>query len=339
MSGQTLAVDCGGSGTRLLHSARRFKASLPPVSWELGGPELLVQAVVEGWLSLGSPPTDAVGIGIAATPDLATAARLAAEIGRQLGADRVLIANDAVTGHLGALRGEAGVALIVGTGVACVRWDPQRECAPRFFDGHGPLIADAGSAAWIGRQAVRAVLDAAQDGQPPAALAERVGLRWGNLAEVPARLHALANPVGELGDFGREVLACADTDPVADEVVERAAAELARTVHRAAVVRLEGAVTGSEVKGSGVTGCGVRVALGGGLLADDSVLARRLKALLAADPYVEEVVAAHSSPLRGARALLRLSHLPPGVVGWSAPEAKVFAVSTSTGLTSRSVGQ
>lgn len=317
-----LAVDSGGSGTRLLLmdplgvggsgvGDERRTTTLPAASWERGGAQQLVELVIEGWRGFGSPRVDTVSIGVAATPLRSSAEQVTAAVGRALGARQVLLANDAVTAHLGALGGAAGVALVVGSGVACVAWDPASALAPRLFDGHGPLLADRGSASWIGRRAVVAVLDACQDCPPQgagaSAVADLVVDRFGPPAEVATRLHLDPNPIAALTGLARDVVGLVGRDRLADQIVAEAAEALAATVARAVA-----ALTTGDPESPGIT-----VALGGGALSPETALQQRLAALVSANPAVAAVGPALSNPLEGAALLATLTRRPDGVFRWA----------------------
>lgn len=69
----------------------------------------------------------------------------------------VAVTSDAVTAHAGALGGAPGALLIAGTGA--VGFGVNAE-GIRVVDGWGPDLGDFGSGAWIGREALRAVLRA-----------------------------------------------------------------------------------------------------------------------------------------------------------------------------------
>ncbi|MFZ2504252.1 MAG: hypothetical protein WAW88_16450 [Nocardioides sp.] len=279
--------------------------SAPPLSWERGGVAGLVATVTDAWIELGRPRADAVGIGIAAAPPLAERDALAAGLGASLEAERVFLASDGVTAHLGALGGAAGVALVVGTGVACVAWNPAGRDRPRAFDGHGPLLGDAGSGVWLGRTAVRLVLDAFQDGTVSGALAEGVEARLGPFAEIAARLHRDPRPMAALAALAPLVVESAAHDPIAAEVVRLATEGLAVTAHRAAVA---GGLPTPVV------------ALGGGVLSGDNLLRAALTERLETDSAIGAVVPAGGSPLEGARLLTQMPAASSEIVCWTREE-------------------
>jgi len=311
-AGHVLAVDSGGSGTRVRHSGLDRVVELPPVAWAAGDvPAQLATTVASGWATLGGPATNLVAVGIAATPGTdAEVARLAAPIAEVVGVHEVLVANDALTGHLGALGGDWGVSLVVGTGVACAGTSSDRDSELVVVDGYGPLLGDLGSAYWIGRTALRAVLDDDLDGLPPSALTATVLERCGPLASLPSRVHASTTAVSDIAGLAPVVALLADEDSRARDVMEQAARHLATTAERA--VRLVASSAAGDEP--------VPVALGGKVLNPGSWLAQRLDQLLVAGPHAVAVRPAVGTPLDG---VSRLAVLDPaarshhGVRTWS----------------------
>ena len=73
-----------------------------------------------------------------------------------LPAPRVVVSDDAVTAHLGALGGEPGVVIVAGTGAIALAVD---EVAARA-DGWGTRLGDDGGGYWIGRAGLALALRA-----------------------------------------------------------------------------------------------------------------------------------------------------------------------------------
>ncbi len=307
---RVLTVDSGGSGTRIRHGSSDRVLELPAVAWTSPDvPAALASAVIDGWERLGRPDTALVALGIAATPSSEEEIeRLARPLSEAVGAAEVLVANDALTGHLGALAGGWGVSLIVGTGIACVGVGSAGGAAPVVVDGYGYLLGDLGSAYWIGRHAVRAVLDDEVQGRPPTALTRAVLQHLGPLDGLPYRLHASGTAVADLAALAPAVADLAGEDPTALDVLERAARHLSATAARAA-----------GLLGTDDT---VPVALGGRVLAPGGWLADRVSALLVAQPVAVAVQTAVGSPLDGVARLAELATTPPGVQHWQRAEAR-----------------
>lgn len=293
-----LTVDSGGSATRVGHAGTDRVVQLPGVAWASGDVAgVLAATVAAGWSELGRPETSVVALGVAATPSTDDeVARLARPLAEEVGAGSVLVANDAVTGHFGALAGDWGVSLIVGTGVACCGTAPGAR-SPVVVDGYGPLIGDLGSAFWIGRAALRAVLDAHLDGLVGSPLQAAVEAAHGPLEGVAYRLHASPTAVREIAALAPVVATVAEEDPLARDVLERAAHLLATTAIRA--VRL----VATDVPDGTV----VPVVLGGGVLEPHSWLAGRVSGLVTAGAAAS-VLPAVGTPLDG---VARLAALDP----------------------------
>ena len=141
----------------------------------------------------------------------------------------VTVMTDGYASLIGALDGQPGSVVAVGTGVAGHRLFADGTSA--WVDGWGFPSGDWGSGAWIGLEAVRHYLrdrDADIAVQKPlaAALAERLGRSVEAIQDIivgaPSTLFAsLAPCVIEAADRG---------DPTAVDILERAAAEIARTI-------------------------------------------------------------------------------------------------------------
>ncbi|MCW3058428.1 MAG: hypothetical protein JWQ02_249, partial [Capsulimonas sp.] len=87
------------------------------------------------------------------------------EIGVQA---RVTVDNDTVAGLTGGLAGEPGMALIAGTGSACLGINSRGE---RWFcGGWGAIADDSGSAPWIGLRALQEAVRAEDGRAAPTAL-------------------------------------------------------------------------------------------------------------------------------------------------------------------------
>jgi glucosamine kinase len=166
-----------------------------------------------------------IGLGLAGIADAADVQRTIAA-GPDFG--RVDAANDAHTACLGAFSGGNGGILITGTGSAGYGWVDNR---PYSVGGWGFELCDDGSAAALGREAIRAALQAC-DGLAPTtefttAVIDRFGepsdiVRWVTTAK-PKDFGALAPLVMQYADIG---------DPVAADLAGQAAHDLGRYIMR-----------------------------------------------------------------------------------------------------------
>lgn len=288
MSG-VLAVDGGQSGIRLRHSHRQEVVELEGVSRLEGDPVARVGSlIVDAVGSAGIPTADIAVLGLTTAPsDSRDRARLSSTLAENRVANEVWIADDAVTSHVGALSGEPGVSIVVGTGVACLSRPADGE--PRIFDGYGYLLGDDGGAWWIGRAGVRAALDAHTGRGAATSLVDLAIERFGAMQDLHVRLHDSARPVNDVAQFAREVLRLADSnDMVAREIVNDAAGLLFDTT-----------VAAARWSGSR----GVAVALGGRMLQPGTPLRARLDELLASEPERLLSRDADGTALDGAMAL------------------------------------
>ncbi len=176
-------------------------------------------------------PVDEVIVGAAgafAAPDAARA--LGHALLASLPAERVAVTSDAVTAHAGALNGQPGVVLIVGTGVVALAIDA--DGALRTVDGWGPWLGDEGGGAWIGAAGLRAALRAHDGRGPSTALLDAARARFGAPETWPAQLTSAAT----LASFAPDVLDATD-DAAALAIVDAAADALAATARAAGMAR------------------------------------------------------------------------------------------------------
>jgi N-acetylglucosamine kinase-like BadF-type ATPase len=285
-----LAVDGGQSGIRARHSGSATITEVPGVSRQEGDVVAAVAAAVAlAWTELGRPRAERVVLGLTTAPtDDGEIERLASQVATEIGADEVLLCDDTVIAHAGALEGGWGVALRAGTGVACLA--VAEGGVPFVVDGHGYLLGDDGAAFWIGREGLRAVLRAADGRADGTDLRAAATARFGDLDHLHVRVHDSARPVHGIAAFAPDVLSAAEGgDTVAGAIVGAAAHQLALTA----------ATATSRIPGQPR----VPVALGGRLL-EASVLLRSLVATsLAGREPRADVRAAASSPLDGALGL------------------------------------
>lgn len=234
-----LAVDGGATTLRMAvvegdQIVRQVET--PGYQWTTGEDPVGQQCRrVEGaWRELGGPTdVEAIALGLAGgASDRPSQERLAPLLAERLGARKVLLTDDAVTNHLGALAGESGVVVAAGTGVACLVVTPEGRA--RKVDGLGYLFGDAGGGFSIGLAGLRAALAAVEGRGPVTSLAERAEKHAGTpLPLVMRTWYAAPTLIADVAAFAPEVGAAADTDPpdqVARELCERAGRELATTV-------------------------------------------------------------------------------------------------------------
>lgn len=220
-----LAVDLGKTSCRAAAGGRRAEGAGAPGLATPGGVRAAEAAILAVARDFG--PVDEVIVGAAgalAAPDAARA--LGDALLKSLGVQRVAVTSDAVIAHAGALNGEPGVVLIVGTGVVALAIGANG--ALRSADGWGPWLGDEGGGAWIGAAGLRAALRA-HDGRGPATtLLDAARARFGAPETWPAQLTGAA----ALASFAPDVLA-AERDAAALAIISGAAEALAATARAA----------------------------------------------------------------------------------------------------------
>ncbi len=216
-----LAVDLGKTSCRAAAHGRRAEGAGAPGLATPGGVRAAEAAIVSVARDLG--PVDEVIVGAAgafAAPDAARA--LGDALLASLRAQRVAVTSDAVTAHAGALNGQPGIVLIVGTGVTALAIDADGTL--RTADGWGPWLGDEGGGGWIGAIALRAALRAHDGRGPSTTLLDAARARFGAPQTWPMQL----NDAAAFASFTPDVLAAQD-DAVALAIVAAAAEALATT--------------------------------------------------------------------------------------------------------------
>jgi N-acetylglucosamine kinase-like BadF-type ATPase len=141
-----------------------------------------------------------------------------------LPAPRVLVSDDAVTAHLGALGGEPGVVVVAGTGAIALAVD---EVAARA-DGWGTRLGDDGGGYWIGRRGLALALRCRDGRGGSSELLRRAHERFGR--DLVAAVYDAPDPVAVIASFARDVADAAhDGDADALEIWADAGRELALT--------------------------------------------------------------------------------------------------------------
>jgi N-acetylglucosamine kinase-like BadF-type ATPase len=292
-----LAVDLGKTGCRvaLWTEAGRFDAQGPGAAGLAARNGAVTAEYVI--LAVARPLLQEAGLTCVATVAIGAPGALSAPAAAQVLAERLLVAlparrlaitSDAVTSHAGALAGEPGVVLAVGTGAVAI--GVGGDGAFTRVDGCGPWLGDDGSGAWLGLAGLRSVLRAEDGRGPPTSLCAAALARFGAIADLPAVIGSDPNPARQAARFAGDVIRSADSgDAVAGDLLAQAVRILVTTT-RAAVAR-----------------CGlaepVPVALIGGLLDAEQALRAQLQAQLLDGPVRVQMQAAAGSALDGGRLL------------------------------------
>jgi glucosamine kinase len=127
---------------------------------------------------------------------------------------------------------DEAIAVIVGTGSKIVGHNAKRELVSA--GGHGFLFNDPGSAPGLAREAVKAVLDAHDDGDQPDALGRNL-MNHFEVSDIVALSYAFSGDprLSTWAALGPLVFTSADEGSIiADSVIDRAARQLARDVGR-----------------------------------------------------------------------------------------------------------
>ncbi|GAB3600565.1 N-acetylglucosamine kinase [Microbacterium tumbae] len=237
-----IGVDVGGSGIRAQMSdadgtrSSRLVVALPREQGRIAV-DALADSIVRCIHGIEEPAggVAVVCIGTSGLPDLLDdPERLAATVGMRLGARQVILANDAVTAHIGALAYAPGIVIAAGTGAIALGTDLDRVW--NRSDGWGLLLGDEGSGAWIGRRGLVAALRAA-DGRArgSTALLLRMRERIGDPAELVDAVYGSPTPAYVFGGFAPHVADVArEGDAVALRIWNDAAAHLASAALAAA---------------------------------------------------------------------------------------------------------
>ena len=235
-----LGVDGGGSSTRaLLASADgrilglgRGGPSNPHHAGIEGTIEAIRHALHSAWQNAGTPPRALSGAffgiaGISSFPAKDPIVRGLAEM-QQLGPEHIGIDHDLRIAHAGALAGEPGIVLVVGTGSAGYG----RNSAGETYQagGWGAVLDDVGSGYWLALHACQAVLRA-HDGRGAATLLTQEVLGFLGIKAPPEIVGLISSGTvdrAQLATLAPRVLATAAAgDATAQEIVAKGALELA----------------------------------------------------------------------------------------------------------------
>ncbi|MGH3359694.1 MAG: BadF/BadG/BcrA/BcrD ATPase family protein, partial [Nocardioidaceae bacterium] len=165
----------------------------------------------------------AVAVGMAGVTTLPGGAdALADALARRWPGTSVAVTTDSVTAHAGAVGGGPGVVLAVGTG--SVALGLASDGTLHRVDGWGQWLGDDGSGAWIGREALRAVVRASDGRGAPTTMAQAAERRFADAAGLPAVLPFETGLPTRTASFVPDVVAAADGgDDAARDILSRAA--------------------------------------------------------------------------------------------------------------------
>ena len=233
-----VGIDAGGSKTvcqvgapdgGVLREARGPGANLQSAG------ELQVEKVLHDVMNDINESPAAICVGMAGVDRPNDARLMRAMLSRLCRGSRALIVNDALIALEAGAPQAAGIVLIAGTGSIAYGRDAHGHAARA--GGWGNVLGDEGSGFWLGRQALRAVLRAADQRGEATALTDRVIAHFD-----VARPQDLVQPIYEGGMKPKVVAAIAPMvadvadagDAVARQIVDAGVEELVSAVQSVA---------------------------------------------------------------------------------------------------------
>lgn len=194
--------------------------------------EKMLHDVIDEVLGESELRPDVICLGIAGV-DRAEDNAIIQGIMRRIGARaRVLVTNDALIALVAGAGIGPGVVVIAGTGSIAYGRNEQGEAARA--GGWGYILADEGSGFWLGRQALRAVVRAADGRGPQTALTPLV-LEFFGVVRTEQLVREVYRHYLKPSDIARCARlvdqARAAGDPVAEQIASTAADELSAAVH------------------------------------------------------------------------------------------------------------
>ena len=230
-----LGIDAGGTKTVCLladeHGSVLSASRGPGANLQASGElevEKVFHQVMEEALGNRQPRPEVICLGIAGV-DREEDARVARAIMRRISPGaRVLVVNDALIALVAGAGDAPGIVVLSGTG-SIVYGRNARGFAARA-GGWGHVIGDEGSAYWIGRRALTAVVREADGRGSRTRLTEEV-LRHFGVAHTAALVHVVYHrdvPRSRVATLGPVVQRLRDAgDAVAAQILEQASEELA----------------------------------------------------------------------------------------------------------------
>lgn len=145
------------------------------------------------------------------------------------------LATDAVTAHLGALGGDSGAVIAVGTGAIALGTD--FDGLWHRVDGWGHLLGDRGAGSWIGIEALREATrqhDGIVPGTVTNTLLAAAIANFGEPETWPTQLYTRPDRAAVLASFAPEVAhLAADGDPSSTRIMGDAGRQIAQTLSAA----------------------------------------------------------------------------------------------------------
>jgi N-acetylglucosamine kinase-like BadF-type ATPase len=240
-----VGIDAGGTKTlclaadadgRILAEARGPGANLQAAG--ATAVEKVLRQVIRSVVADGSSPS-AICVGMAGVDREDEGATIREIVGRISPASRVVVANDALIALVAGAHDAPGIVVIAGTGSIVYGRNSRGEAARA--GGWGHILGDEGSGYWIGREALTAVMRAADGRGPSTGLTEEILAQFSadDVSRLPRLVYGLELPRMRVAALGPVVQrASARGDAVARGILDRAADELTLGV-RSVASRLE----------------------------------------------------------------------------------------------------
>lgn len=284
-----LAIDAGQTGIKIRMTAPGAaprETTLPGVRTH---EELIPQLAAAARAAAAGNRIAEVSAGVSGLTRRESDATALLDATRDLGTRLARLTHDSVTSFLGTLGGDRGAVVAAGTGVVTLAVGRSRVAR---VDGWGNIMGDAGSAYWIGREALDAGMRAYDGRGPRTPLTDVMRERWPDLDEAYIDLQGDPDRIRIVASFAPAVADLADADPVAEGICRRAAEELARSV-TAALERVAEEADGDASWAVGAVG---------GVFAS-RLIRSRFAQLLADGSVAVQLVSARGTGLDGAAAL------------------------------------
>jgi glucosamine kinase len=226
-----LGIDGGGTGTRVLVA----RADGTVIAQGQAGPSALGQGIALAWQHILQATHAAFASIKQATPDWSACALGAGLSGvnhqpwaqafkaQNPGFAQIVLDTDAHAMLLGAHAGQPGVIVAAGTGSVGQVW--RKDGSRAQVSGWGFPVGDEGSGAWLGLRAM-ALTQQAQDGRRAASpLTHAIGAHCGMQDDA---LQDWCTKAGqfEYAQLAKCVFECAGSDPLANDLLNQAAAAL-----------------------------------------------------------------------------------------------------------------
>lgn len=145
--------------------------------------------------------------------------------------DEVHLAHHSTTSYLGALGDGEGVMITSNTGVVALAVAGGQVAR---VDGWGWVMGEAGSAYWIGRNALEAAMRGYDGRRQSTLLTDLIATRFDDLELAYLELQGAPDRVARVASYATLVDEAAHNDPVARNILDKAAAHLAEAVVAAA---------------------------------------------------------------------------------------------------------